>query len=168
LKVGLVWAGGARAHVPELRKNDARRSLAFEQLAPILDVPHVRFFSLQKGAAATQLREAQAGQRALQAAARRIVDWTDDLQDFADTAALVANLDLVISVDTSTAHLAGAMNRPVWILNRLDTCWRWMLEREDSPWYPSARLFRQPSLGDWTTVLAAVAHALRERATAAR
>ena len=60
------------------------------------------------------------------------------------------------------------MNRPVWILNRLDTCWRWMLEREDSPWYPSARLFRQPSLGDWTTVLAAVAHALRERATAAR
>jgi tetratricopeptide (TPR) repeat protein len=168
LKVGLVWAGGARAHVPELRKNDARRSLAFEQLAPILDVPHVRFFSLQKGAAATQLREAQAGQGALQAAARRIVDWTDDLQDFADTAALVANLDLVISVDTSTAHLAGAMNRPVWILNRLDTCWRWMLEREDSPWYPSARLFRQPSLGDWTTVLAAVARALRERATAAR
>jgi tetratricopeptide (TPR) repeat protein len=168
LKVGLVWAGGARAHVPELRKNDARRSLAFEQLAPILDVPHVRFFSLQKGAAATQLREAQAGQGALQAAARRIVDWTDDLQDFADTAALVANLDLVISVDTSTAHLAGAMNRPVWILNRLDTCWRWMLEREDSPWYPSARLFRQPSLGDWTTVLAAVAHALRERATAGR
>ncbi|NRO95119.1 tetratricopeptide repeat protein [Paraburkholderia sp. NMBU_R16] len=167
LKVGLVWAGGARAHVPELRKNDARRSLAFEQLAPILDVPHVRFFSLQKGAAATQLREAQAGQGVLQAAARRIVDWTDDLQDFADTAALVANLDLVISVDTSTAHLAGAMNRPVWILNRLDTCWRWMLEREDSPWYPSARLFRQPSLGDWTTVLAAVAHALRERATAA-
>lgn len=168
LKVGLVWAGGARAHVPELRKNDARRSLAFEQLAPILDVPHARFFSLQKGAAATQLREAQAGQGAPQAAARRIVDWTDDLQDFADTAALVANLDLVISVDTSTAHLAGAMNRPVWILNRLDTCWRWMLEREDSPWYPSARLFRQPSLGDWTTVLAAVAHALRECATAAR
>ena len=166
LKVGLVWAGGARAHVPELRKNDARRSLAFEQLAPILDVPHVQFFSLQKGAAAAQLEEARAGQQGHQDAASRIIDWTDELRDFADTAALVANLDLVISVDTSSAHLAGAMNRPVWILNRLDTCWRWMLEREDSPWYPSARLFRQPSLGNWTAVLADVAHALRERATA--
>lgn len=165
LKVGLVWAGGARAHVPELRKNDARRSLAFEQLAPVLDVPHVQFFSLQKGAAAAQLREAQAAQSEPQAPARRIIDWTDDLHDFADTAALVANLDLIISVDTSTAHLAGAMNRPVWILNRLDTCWRWMLEREDSPWYPSARLFRQPSLGDWASVLAAVADALRLRST---
>lgn len=166
LKVGLVWAGGARAHVPELRKNDARRSLTFEQLAPILDVPHVQFFSLQKGAAGAQLREAQAAQRVPQAPARQIIDWTDDLHDFADTAALAANLDLVISVDTSTAHLAGAMNRPVWILNRLDTCWRWLLEREDSPWYPTARLFRQPSLGDWASVLAAVADALRQRATA--
>jgi hypothetical protein len=89
-----------------------------------------------------------------------VIDWTGDLTDFADTAALVENLDLVISVDTSTAHLAGALNKPVWILNRLDTCWRWMLEREDTPWYPSARLFRQPSLGDWDSVIASVARAL--------
>jgi tetratricopeptide (TPR) repeat protein len=162
LKVGLVWAGGARPHVPELRKNDARRSLAFEQLAPLLDVRGVQFFSLQKGPPAAQLEAA----RERHEASQHVIDWTDELQDFADTAALVDNLDLVISVDTSTAHLTGAMNRPVWILNRLDTCWRWMLERKDSPWYPSARLFRQSSLGDWASVIDAVARALSERAAA--
>jgi hypothetical protein len=162
LKVGLVWAGGARPHVPELRKNDARRSLAFEQLTPLLDVRGVQFFSLQKGPPAAQLEAA----RARQEASRRVIDWTDELHDFADTAALVDNLDLVISVDTSTAHLAGAMNKPVWILNRLDTCWRWMLERKDSPWYSSARLFRQSSLGDWASVIDVVARALSERASA--
>jgi hypothetical protein len=158
LKVGLVWAGGNRPHVPELRKNDARRSLALEQLAPIIEVPGVQFFSLQKGPAAQQLQP----MRERHEASRHIIDWTDELNDFADTAALVANLDLVISVDTSTAHLAGAMAKPVWILNRLDTCWRWMLERNDSPWYPSARLFRQPTLGDWTSVIGAVRHTLAE------
>ncbi|WP_165185476.1 tetratricopeptide repeat protein [Paraburkholderia dioscoreae] len=147
LKVGLVWAGGNRPHVAELRKNDARRSIAFEQLAPILDVPNVQFFSLQKGPAAQQLKSGEWG--------GRIVDYTEELDDFADTAALVANLDLVISVDTSTAHLAGALDRPVWILNRFDTCWRWMLERTDTPWYPGARLFRQPALGDWDSVMQA-------------
>ncbi|MEJ8800390.1 sulfotransferase, partial [Trinickia caryophylli] len=101
-------------------------------------------------------------------ASRNIVDWTDDLRDFADTAALVENLDLVISVDTSTAHLTGALNKPLWILNRLDTCWRWMLEREDSPWYRSARLFRQPALGDWASVIDSVAGALAERVEAHR
>jgi tetratricopeptide (TPR) repeat protein len=154
LKVGLVWAGENRAHVAELRKIDARRSLAFEQLAPLFDVPNVRFFSVQKGAAAPQL--AASAQR------ERVVDHTDLLHDFADTAALVANLDLVISVDTSTAHLAGAIGRPVWILNRFDTCWRWLLERSDTPWYPSARLFRQPALGDWGSVIDAVRAALTE------
>jgi len=91
----------------------------------------------------------------LSASERRSVveDYTDVLHDFADTAALVANLDLVISVDTSTAHLAGALDKPVWILNRFDTCWRWMLERSDTPWYPSARLFRQPAPGDWPSVM---------------
>jgi tetratricopeptide (TPR) repeat protein len=156
LNVGLVWAGGSRPHVPELRRNDSRRSLSFEQLAPIVDVPGVRFFSLQKGPPAAQLEAARAGREA----SRPIIDWTDELRDFADTAALIDNLDLVISVDTSTAHLAGAMGKPVWIMNRLDTCWRWMLERSDSPWYPSARLFRQPALGDWASVIDAVAEAL--------
>ena len=145
MKVGLVWAGGNRPHVAELRKNDARRSVAFERFAPLLDVPNVQFFSLQKGPAAQQLNSAEWG--------GRMVDYTEELADFADTAALVANLDLVISVDTSTAHLAGALDRPVWILNRFDTCWRWMLERADTPWYPTARLFRQPALGDWDSVM---------------
>lgn len=151
LKVGLVWAGGNRPHVAELRKNDARRSITFERLAPLLDVPNVQFFSLQKGAAALQVLDGDVGRHA-------VIDYTETLHDFADTAALVANLDLVISVDTSTAHLAGALDRPVWILNRFDTCWRWMLERTDTPWYPCARLFRQPALGDWDSVI----HAARE------
>ena len=157
LKVGLVWAGGHRPHVPELRKNDARRSLDIERFAPMLDVPGVQWFSLQKGDKAVRQLNAM---RERHEAARRIVDWTDALHDFADTAALVDNLDLVISVDTSTAHLAGAMNKPVWILNRLDTCWRWMLEREDTPWYPSARLFRQPTLGEWDSVIGNIKQAL--------
>jgi len=152
LKVGLVWAGENRAHVAELRKIDARRSLAFERFAPLLDVPDVRFFSVQKGVAAQQL--------GAHAQRERVVDHTDLLNDFADTAALVANLDLVISVDTSTAHLAGALGKPVWILNRFDTCWRWLLERADTPWYPGARLFRQPALGDWDSVIDALRAAL--------
>lgn len=163
LKVGLVWAGGSRPHVPELRKNDARRSLTFDRFAPIIEVPGVQFFSLQKGGQAEQQLGAM---REHHEASRRIIDWTAQLTDFADTAALVDNLDLVISVDTSTAHLAGAMNKPVWILNRLDTCWRWMLEREDSPWYPSARLFRQPALGDWDSVIEGVTRALTALASA--
>jgi hypothetical protein len=152
LKVGLVWAGENRAHVAELRKIDARRSLTFERFAPLLDVPDVRFFSVQKGIAAQQLAE--------HAQREHVVDHTDLLNDFADTAALVANLDLVISVDTSTAHLAGALGKPVWILNRFDTCWRWMLERTDTPWYPGARLFRQAALGEWDSVIDAVRDAL--------
>jgi ADP-heptose:LPS heptosyltransferase len=87
-------------------------------------------------------------------------DWTEELQDFADTAALVEALDLIISVDTSVVHLAGALGKPVWVLNRFDQCWRWLSDRTDSPWYPTARLFRQPAPGDWTSVLSEVAAAL--------
>lgn len=158
LKVGLVWAGGRRAHVAELRKTDARRSIALDQLKPLFDVPGVQFYSLQKGPPAQQLTAAPD-------LAARIVDYTNELADFADTAALVDNLDLVITVDTAVAHLAGAMGKPVWIMNRFDTCWRWLLERNDSPWYASARLFRQPALGDWASVIAAVREALVERAS---
>ena len=89
-----------------------------------------------------------------------IHDWTDRLRDFADTAALIEALDLVISVDTSVVHLAGALGKPVWVLNRFDACWRWLGDREDSPWYPSARLFRQTSPGDWTGLIDRVAAAL--------
>jgi tetratricopeptide (TPR) repeat protein len=157
LKVGLVWAGGNRPHVAELRKNDARRSITLDALRPLFDVPRVQFYSLQKGPAAQQCGQ-------IPELAQHLIDYTDELVDFADTAALVANLDLVISVDTACAHLAGALGKPVWILNRFDTCWRWMLERNDSPWYPSAQLFRQPALGDWTHVILSIREALEARA----
>ena len=85
-----------------------------------------------------------------------MLDWTDELADFSDTAALVEALDLVISVDTAAAHLAGAMGKPVWLLNRFDACWRWLLGRSDSPWYPTMRLFRQPRYRDWEPVMASV------------
>jgi ADP-heptose:LPS heptosyltransferase len=82
-----------------------------------------------------------------------LIDFTSELRDFSDTAALVENLDLVISVDTSTAHLAGALAKPVWIMNRFDSCWRWLLNRTDSPWYPTVRLYRQKRAGDWNEVV---------------
>ncbi len=92
-----------------------------------------------------------------------LVDWTKDLNDFVDTAALIANLDLVITVDTAVAHLAGAMSKPVWTLLAFVPDWRWLLEREESPWYSSMRLFRQPSIGDWDSVVARVVELLRTR-----
>jgi len=160
LKVGVVWAGGNRPHVAELRKTDARRSMPLDTLKPIFDVPNVRFYSLQKGPGALQLRERSE-------LARRVTDHTDEFDDFADTAAFVDNLDLVITVDTAVAHLAGALGKPVWIMNRLDTCWRWLLDRTDSPWYPGAKLFRQSELGDWSSVVETVRDALGEKALSA-
>jgi tetratricopeptide (TPR) repeat protein len=148
LRVGLVWAGTTS------RGADARRSMAFATLGSLVDVRGVTFFSLQKDAAAAQLRQSQA---------LRPHDFTGELTDFADTAALVEGLDLVISVDTSVAHLAGAMGKPVWVLLRFDADWRWLCDREDSPWYPTARLFRQTAPGDWDGVVSRVAAALRER-----
>ena len=88
-------------------------------------------------------------------------DWTEELDNLADTAALVDALDLVISVDTAVVHLAGALGRPVWVLNRFDQCWRWLRDRDDSPWYPSARLFRQDQPGDWDGVVRRVCQALK-------
>jgi ADP-heptose:LPS heptosyltransferase len=92
----------------------------------------------------------------------QIIDLQDEQEDFADTAAIVANLGLVISIDTSVAHLAGALSKPVWILLSKSPDWRWMLDREDSPWYPTARLFRQSTLGNWQDVVARVEGELRE------
>jgi hypothetical protein len=147
LKVGLAWAG-ARG-----RPFDARRSLALARLAPLLAVAGVQFVSLQIGESAETAQALRDG--------FQLVDWADEIHDFADTAALVASLDLVITVDTAVAHLAGALGKPVWILSRYDGCWRWLLNREDSPWYPTARLFHQPAMGAWEPVIADVAAALR-------
>jgi tetratricopeptide (TPR) repeat protein len=156
LRVGLVWSGGFRADQPEVWSANKRRNIPLYKLAP-LNRPGIDFFSLQVGDYGTsQLQELRASSWDGPA----ISDYTDAIVDFSDTAALIDNLDLVISVDTSTAHLAGAIGKPVWILNRFDTCWRWMRDRTDSPWYPSARLFRQPQPGDWDSVIADVAHAL--------
>jgi tetratricopeptide (TPR) repeat protein len=158
-KVGLVWAGASRTGLGAgVVAADRRRSIALARLAPVTSMSGCAFFSLQLGAAAEQAKQARP--------AMALRDHTGELNDFADTAALVENLDLVISVDTSTAHLAGAMGKPVWLLNRFDTCWRWFLEREDSPWYPTMRIFRQPHPGDWDSVIRAVASALREFVTA--
>jgi Flp pilus assembly protein TadD len=151
LKVGLVWAGGAQAAAI-----DHKRSTTLAALAPLAAVAGVSFVSLQKDAPAAQAKAPPAG--------LVLLDLCDDLIDFVETAAVVANLDLVISVDTAVAHLAGAIGTPVWLLNRFDTCWRWELERQDTPWYARLRQFRQPTHGDWDSVVAAVAAALAERA----
>ncbi len=157
LKVGLVWAGAARPHQLNADRVNRRRSMALGQFAPIASIPGVVFVSLQKGPPAAQASSPPKGMT--------LLNWTDELQDFGDTAALVEALDLVISVDTSVAHLAGALGKPVWILNRFDTCWRWLLDRSDSPWYPTARIYRQPKPGDWASVMDGVAEALREAST---
>ena len=148
LKIGLVWAGSTRPDQPTATALDRRRSIALSRLAPLAAVPGTLFVSLQKGASAKQAQTPPEGMA--------LADWTDELHDFSDTAALVEALDLVISVDTAVAHLAGALGKPVWLLNRFDTCWRWMLERGDSPWYPTLRQFRQPGFMEWDPVIAEV------------
>jgi hypothetical protein len=153
-RIGLVWAGNPRKGIPRAEQLDSQRSIKFDQLAPLFEQTDCEFYSLQKGDnSVAQLRHSDYRQR--------IVDWTDELGDFAETAALIENLDLVIAVDTSVAHVAGALGKPIWLMNRFNTCWRWLLDREDSPWYPTARIFRQPSYGDWTSVIESVATALR-------
>ncbi|SMH45340.1 tetratricopeptide repeat protein [Azospirillum agricola] len=152
-RVGLVWAGNPR------HRNDRNRSLPVEALRPLLAVPGVRFLSLQTGDARAALARLPGD---------GVEDPIDGVRDFADTAALLANLDLLIAVDTSAAHLAGAMGLPVWLLLPFVPDWRWLLDRSDSPWYPSLRLFRQPRPGDWATVLGTVAAVLKAQAAAAQ
>ena len=137
-RVGIAWAGSA------IHKNNSNRSISLERFARLLSTQGVEFVSIQKelsGADAAILAE------------RNVLHVGDELGDFADTAAVISQLDLVLSADTSVAHLAGAIGKPVWILLPLAPDFRWLLSREDSPWYPSARLFRQPRLGDWDSVL---------------
>jgi Flp pilus assembly protein TadD len=141
-KVGLAWAGG-----PGFSSAQAR-SLTLGQLIPVLQTPSVRFISLQKGEGAEDLTRLPSD--------IKIEDFTGQLNDFADTAGLIASLDLVISVDTAVAHLAGALGRPVWTLLPSWPDWRWMRQREDSPWYPTMRLFRQKEPGNWNEVIGRV------------
>ncbi|MBU3735775.1 MAG: tetratricopeptide repeat protein [Methylobacterium sp.] len=142
LKVGLVWAGGA------VHAGNRFRSCSLAVFAPLASIQDVTFISLQKGPP-----EQEAGQPP---AGMQLLNFSRELHDFCDTAALIANLDLVISVDTSVAHLAGAMGKPVWTLIPFCPDWRWMLDRNDSPWYPGMRLFRQAAIGDWSMPLAAI------------
>ena len=149
-RVGVVWAGGHSGMI-----EDKWRSLAPAQFAPLLAMPGIRWVSLQKSD--------NPSKRADVASKARVIDWMDDITDFADTAALIENLDLVIAVDTSVAHLAAAMGKPVWLLNRFAGCWRWLRNRDDSPWYPTVRLFNQRQKGDWDKVLTQIATALQQQ-----
>ena len=145
--IGLVWAGEPR------QGDDRKRSLTLERLAPLADTPGATFYSLQKGAGAAQAATPPQG--------LRFVDLAPHLHDFADTAACIAQLDLVITVDTSVANLAGAMGAPTWVLLSTVPDWRYQLEGDTTPWYPTMRLFRQARDGDWPGVVARVAQALR-------
>jgi tetratricopeptide (TPR) repeat protein len=148
LKVGLVWAGNA------MHKNDRNRSVALDRLAPLFGAAGVRWFSLQVGERKADLARLPAG---------TIADLSDGLTDFAETAAAMAGLDLLIAADTAAAHLAGALAKPVWVLVPFVPDWRWLVGREDSPYYPTARLFRQPARGDWDSVALRVRRALDAR-----
>jgi len=146
LRVGFVWAGN-----PE-HGNDRKRSIPLETFAPLFNTPGVQFFSIQKGLATPELAKLPKE--------LPVYNIGDAFNDFADTAAAMANLDLIISVDTSVVHLAGALGRPTWTLLAHTPDWRWLNDREDSPWYPSMRLFRQQTRNDWPTVISKVASEL--------
>jgi hypothetical protein len=143
-RIGLAWSG---------RPRPANRSVPLELLLPLLDC-EATFVSLQK--------EVRAEDAALLSGRSEILHFGDALKDFSDTAAVIANLDLVISIDTSVAHLAGALGKPIWILLSFTPDWRWLLERNDCPWYPTARLFRQRDAGAWAKVITQVDDALRD------
>ena len=144
-RVGLVWSGGFRPDQPEVWAVNERRNIALSKLLP-LKLDNVDYFSLQKGEEPEKELDNCLGWKDM-------INFTGDLNDFADTAGLIAHLDLVIAVDTSTAHLAAAMGKEVWMMNRFDTCWRWMINRTDSPWYPTIKIYNQPKLGDWESVV---------------
>jgi tetratricopeptide (TPR) repeat protein len=138
-RIGIVWAGSA-AH-----RNNHNRSIALTEFVRILSTPDVQFVCLQKDLTGTDLEMLHRH--------GRVTVFGDEIVDFADTAAIITMLDLVVSVDTSVAHLAGALGRPVWVLLPFSADYRWLIDREDSPWYPSARLLRQHQVGNWDGVL---------------
>jgi Tetratricopeptide repeat len=147
LKVGLAWAGSPT------HQNDHHRSCRLADLAPLFALPDVAFYSLQLGPQAAELKEPGCW-------SGRLVDLGDRLGDYADTAAATEHLDLLIAVDTSVLHLAGALGRPAWGMISARSDWRWLIDRQDSPWYPTLRLFRQATLDDWSEVFRRAADAL--------
>lgn len=148
-RVGLVWSAGLRLEEPEHRSAMARKNIGLQSLGELAH-PRIEYVSLQKG----QPAEAEPEElRRKGWSGPRLLDQTQELVDFAETAALIENLDLIVSVDTATAHLAAALGKPTWILSPCDSCWRWLLSRSDSPWYPSVRLFRQRASGIWGDVV---------------
>ena len=153
MRAGFVWSG-SRAH-----KNDANRSIALSQLAAMLANIPFACFSLQR-----EMREAD---REVLQRLPNLIDLGPELSDFADTAAVISLLDVVVSVDTAVAHLAGALGKPVVILLPHAADFRWMRERDDTPWYGSAKLVRQPAFGDWDSAIGRLGHELREIAGAA-
>jgi hypothetical protein len=146
-KVGIVWAGN-----PLHKYVYHKRSCSLADFAPLVDIPGLVFYSLQKGHASAKTNDPPKGMN--------IINLAEELNDFTDTAAIIANLDLVISIDTSVAHLAGAIGKPVWNLLSFVPDWRWFLNRDDSPWYPGMRLFRQSQPNDWAGVFEQVKKAL--------
>ena len=146
VKVGIVWAGNPK------HPRDRKRSCPAELFLPFADIPGVSLYSLQLGPRVSDLRLSEAG--------TAVNDLADAIGDFADTAAIVARLDLVITVDTAVAHLAGGLGSPTWVLIPFSPDWRWLLKREDTPWYPSMKIFRQTEPGNWPEVFARVGDAL--------
>ncbi len=157
-RVGLVWSGGFKAEKPSLWLLNKRRNIDLILLKNLKN-ENIEFHSLQKG----ELPEAELVVLHLENwEGPNIINHAEYLNDFTDTAALIENLDLVITVDTSTLHLAGAMGKPVWLMNRFDTCWRWFLDRDDSPWYPTLRVFRQKTPENWESVVTEVKRSLED------
>jgi Flp pilus assembly protein TadD len=150
LRVGLVWAGQARPSAPGFGTLDRRRSAGLAAFAPLADVPGLTFVSLQAGPAARQKRPPYLV----------LANPMQDVEDFADTAAIIASLDVVVSVDTSVVHLTGLVGKPVFLIDRYDGCWRWLSDRIDSPWYPGLTIFRQEQPGDWSGAVTRAAESL--------
>jgi hypothetical protein len=150
-RVGIAWSVFARDDHGYVTRH---KSIPPHALAPLLDREGVTFFSLQPGSAGDPAT--------LGAHAPRVVASGADIRDFGDTAALIDAVDLVISVDTAVAHVAGALGKPVWLLERFHGCWRWRIDAEASPWYPSLRMFRQARFGDWSSAVARASLALAQ------
>jgi tetratricopeptide (TPR) repeat protein len=154
IKIGFAWAGN-----PGFKQN-RYRNIPLALFLPLTKIPGAAFYSLQKGGEAEEAKHPPGGMK--------LFDYTEDIHDFSDTASLIENLDLIISVDTAIAHLAGALGKPVWTLLPFSPEWRWLLDREDTPWYPTMKLFRQSSPGDWRQVIDRVRQELSMRPAAAQ